>query len=108
MFVTILFPFMVVERRNIKQLMLRAKMVICSRIWGETFQYLLRTGRSHFTSVFEEDPMFHIGEPKNVDPGSTACRHINACNPKAPPAPDPVKLDPNHFPLGGETTSIPA
>jgi hypothetical protein len=52
-----------------------------------------------FTSIFDEDPMLYIGEPKNVDPGSTAFRHINGCNPKAPPASDPVKLDPNHFPL---------
>jgi hypothetical protein len=60
-----------------------------------------------FTSAFEEDPMWYIGESKNVDPESTACQHINACHPKAPPAPDPVKLDPNHSPLGGETTSTP-
>jgi hypothetical protein len=53
-------------------------------------------------SAFEEDPMWYIGESTNVDLGSTGCRHINACHPKEPPAPDPVKLDPNHSLLGGE------
>jgi hypothetical protein len=37
-----------------------------------------------FTSAFEEDPMWYIGESKNGDPGSTAYQHINACHHKAP------------------------
>jgi hypothetical protein len=37
--------------------------------------------------------------------GSTSHLHINICQPKAPHAPDPLKLDPNLSPLGGETTS---
>jgi hypothetical protein len=58
-----------------------------------------------FMSAFEEDKMLYFGAAKNVDPGSTTHWQINICQPKAPPAPDPVRLDPNLYPLGGETTS---
>jgi hypothetical protein len=58
-------------------------------------------------SAFDEDQVWSFGAFKNVDPGPTAHLQINVCHPKAPPAPDPVKLDPNLSPLGGETTSTP-
>jgi hypothetical protein len=41
----------------------------------------------------------------NVDPGSTSHLQKNICPPKAPPAPVPLKLDPNLSAFGGETTS---
>jgi hypothetical protein len=60
-----------------------------------------------FTSAIEDNQMWYFRASKNIDPGTKAHRHINICHPKAPPAPDPVKIDPNHSPLGGETTSTP-
>jgi hypothetical protein len=68
----------------------------------------LRERTQPFTHDFEEDQMWYFGATKNVDPGPTSCRHKYACHPKAPPAPDPVKLDPNLSLLGGDTTSTPA
>jgi hypothetical protein len=56
-------------------------------------------------SVFDEDQMWYLGVPKNIDHGSASHLHINIRHPKAAHAPYPVKLEPNISPLWGETTS---
>jgi hypothetical protein len=53
-------------------------------------------------SAFENNKMWYSGPSKNVDPGSRSHSH-----PKAPPAPDPVKLETSLSLLGGEKTSTP-